>query len=196
MFEEFCGFFKVNRVLKNHMPSNNHDPLLEGTHGFCELLGSYAGRSFGKGLYRLHKWEDIDKWNDIVIQAFPDFTDRIACFAFDWLGRQFALDFGRLVNKQPQILMFEPGTGEVLEIPCDFIEFHDIEIPNYHDACLASNFHQTWMTQYPDAFTNEECAGYKVMLFLGGEDTVENLEKSSIEVYWELCSQLLNKVAK
>ena len=33
------------------------------------------------------------------------------------------------------------------------------------------------------------CAGYKVPLFLGGDDIVENLEDSDMEVYWEVLTQ-------
>jgi hypothetical protein len=34
------------------------------------------------------------------------------------------------------------------------------------------------------------------MLFLGGEDTLENLEKSNLDVYWEICSSVLQKTKK
>ncbi len=40
----------------------------------------------------------------------------------------------------------------------------------------------------------DKCAGYKIPLFIGGNDTVDNLELSDIYVYWEICSQLKNKI--
>ncbi|WP_419465904.1 T6SS immunity protein Tdi1 domain-containing protein [Bacillus spongiae] len=39
----------------------------------------------------------------------------------------------------------------------------------------------------------DECIGYKVLLFLGGEDTEFNLEKREMVVYWNLCSQIIRQ---
>lgn len=189
MFKNFCAYFDISEISSDRAVSNTEN----SPEGFIELMNSLGGKSFNKGLYRLHQIDNIMKWNSIIVQAFPEFKGRITCFGFDWLGRQFALDSERIENGQPQILMFEPGTAEVLEVPCDFIQFHEEEIPDYHDACLASEFFQEWMSRNPDSIKDNECIGYKVMLFLGGEDKVENLEKSDLEVYWEICSQLIQK---
>lgn len=37
-----------------------------------------------------------------------------------------------------------------------------------------------------------ECAGYKIPLFLNGDDIVDNLEVSDMEVYWEIMMPLIN----
>jgi hypothetical protein len=37
--------------------------------------------------------------------------------------------------------------------------------------------------------------GYRVPLFLGGTDTVENLERGDMDVYWSLTSQAAAQVA-
>ncbi len=39
-----------------------------------------------------------------------------------------------------------------------------------------------------------ECVGYRKPLFLGGQDVIDNLEISDMEVYWSLCGQLLGRV--
>jgi hypothetical protein len=38
--------------------------------------------------------------------------------------------------------------------------------------------------------SSSQCAGYKVPLFLGGKDSLENLEVIDLEVYWSLSGQL------
>lgn len=192
MFEGFYQFFKVSEQHGNHYPISLNSSQ-ESAIGFNELFGSFNGQSFGEGLYRLHEISEIEKWNDIVSKGFPEFVGRISCFGYDWLGRQFALDNQRIENGQAQILMFEPGTGEVLEIPCNFYDFHNEEIPNYHDACLASEFFQNWKETNKLTLKHDECVGYKIMLFLGGEDTLENLELSDLDVYWEVCNNVLQK---
>ncbi|MEI5909659.1 T6SS immunity protein Tdi1 domain-containing protein [Bacillus spongiae] len=81
----------------------------------------------------------------------------------------------------------------MLEIPCNFTEFHNEEIPIYHDACLASSFYNEWLSKQPMDLSPDECIGYKVLLFLGGEDTISNLEKGDMVVYWNLCSQIIRQ---
>ncbi len=39
---------------------------------------------------------------------------------------------------------------------------------------------------------HNKCVGYKVPLFLNGEDDIENLEVSDMEVYWEIMMPLMN----
>ncbi|GAB6988494.1 T6SS immunity protein Tdi1 domain-containing protein [Paenibacillus pini] len=191
MFEHFVNFFGAFQVTKsNEISIDKFSSLQRNTDGFIELFNSHNAECFGKGLYRLHDLSNIEYWNGIISDAFPEFSDRISCFGYDWMGRQFTLDMKRIVNGQPQILMFEPGTGEVLRIPCNFIDFHDDEIPNYHNDCLASDFYFSWKSQFNDNLEKDECVGYKVILFLGGEDVVGNLEKSNMEVYWDICGQL------
>lgn len=192
MFENFCQFFNAPEQ-KESSKSISLSNLQRSTKGFFELFSSYNGDSFGEGLYRLHDISKMDYWNKNITKVFPEFSGRVSCFGYDWLGRQFALDKQRMVNEQAQILMFEPGTGEVLEIPCNFIEFHNNEIPNYHSACLASEFYHNWKVVNKTTLNHDDCVGYKVMLFLGGEDTLENLEKSNLDVYWEICSNVLQK---
>jgi hypothetical protein len=88
----------------------------------------------------VHKLSELDKWNDIVTETIPYFKNKIFCFSYDWLGRQFALDFTRSLESEPMILMLEPGTGEALEIPSTFLSFHEEELVEYQDAALAFEF--------------------------------------------------------
>jgi hypothetical protein len=194
MFENYSNYFNVEKVNPNSQVKEfAFTDIQKKAKGFIEFLSAFQGETFGNGLYRIHKLEDINKWEQEISQAFPEFKRRICCFAFDWLGRQFSLDSERIENGQPLIIMFEPGTGEALEIPCNFIDFHEIEIPSYHDACLASDFFKNWKSSNPEEIKHSECVGYKVPLFLGGEDVIDNLVKSDMEVYWHINSQLIQK---
>ena len=153
-----------------------------------EFFDSMNGLSFLNGMYRLFKTDDIDKWNTIVEQSFPRYKGRFDVFGYDWLGRVFAL------NKESKtVLLFEPGTGEVLDIPASFEDFHNVEIVDYHDDSLASNFFENWYSSCNNyKLKLNECAGYKIPLFLNGDDIVDNLEISDMEVYWEIMMPLMN----
>ena len=89
--------------------------------------------------------------------------------------------------------MFEPGTGEVLDIPASIEEFHNIEIVEYHEDSLASAFFDEWFEKQEHyVLKHNECVGYKVPLFLNGDDVVDNLEVSDMDVYWEIMMPLIN----
>jgi hypothetical protein len=171
------------------------DDRLGSVVGYHELMAVVAGCSFNDGIYRLHSKETAITGQATAIAAFPSLEGRGAVFAYDWLGRQFALDFARLSGDQPMVLMLEPGTGEALEIPATFVEFHDTELTQYADAALASEFFASWAAVHPDAVPlgHSDCVGYLVPLFLGGEDAIENLELVEFDVYWSVLSQILQQ---
>ncbi|WP_102193370.1 T6SS immunity protein Tdi1 domain-containing protein [Microbacterium aurantiacum] len=168
-------------------------PKLQFVTGYADYCAEFAGASFDGGLYRVHNAESASKAGDLLRGAFPDFAKRIVPFGYDWLGRQFAFDFGRMREAEPQILLLEPGTGQALEIPTTFMEFCEVELTTETNAALAVEFFDEWSmrTSRTHALTREQCVGYVVPLYLGGSDTVENLSITQLDVYWELCGQML-----
>jgi len=150
--------------------------------------------SFGDGLYRTAHPADQHSWTARVALAFPDYEPYVACFGFDWLGRVFALDSRREQGGRPGVVMFEPGTGQALEIPCNLGSFHDDELLVYADAALARDFFAAWRSAGGGALAYDQCAGYRKPLFLGGADNLSNIERSNIDVYWHLMGQLIAKV--
>jgi hypothetical protein len=161
--------------------------------GLRELFEAYGGASVGGGLYRVHSPGNLVKWNRIVGEAFPKHQGRVFCFGYDWLGRHFALDAARRENGRPLVLMLEPGTGEALRIPVDLATFHNEEITRYRDEALAAGFFERWIGSGGARPLPEQGVGYRVPLFLGGTDTVDNLELIDLEIYWGICGQLLNR---
>jgi hypothetical protein len=157
----------------------------------AEFLKLHGGASFNNGLYRTVHPMESDTWRRRIGKAFPEFEERIVCFGYDWLGRAFALDSGRLVGNQPAVVMFEPGTGEALEIPANIETFHNEELIEFGEAALAISFFQIWSDSGGFRPKITQCVGYKKPLFLGGEDVVANLELSDIDVYWHVMGQLI-----
>jgi hypothetical protein len=162
----------------------------EGLPAAAELFTRFGGCTFDDGLYRIHTPPSSIMASDYVAEAFPDFRARASCFGFDWLGRQFSLDAQRGSPSDPEILMFEPGTGEVLQIPTPFSLFHDHELVDYRDAALAAQFFAAWRAGADSSLGFDQCVGYKVPLFLSGKDVVNNLEVIDLDVYWTVLGQL------
>lgn len=176
MLSKFLSYYnEENRVFKS-------EALYE------EFIKQLGGKKFGKGVFNTFAEENLAKWQQIVTEAYPEFKNKFRLFGYDWLGRCFGIDIRE--SDSDGILMFEIGTNDVLEIPCSFDEFLNEEIPLYSDACLAEKFFNEWMECSNIEIEYGRCAGYKVPLFLGGEDIVENLEDSDMEVYWGVLTQV------
>jgi len=165
-----------------------------GARGMAAFLSDHAGASYGHGLYRIHAIANMPRWTELAVEAFPNFRGRVFCFGFDWLGRMFALDYGRKTNGQFLVLMLEPGTGQALEMPVTFMDFHNKELVQYRNEALAAEFYNEWQNSGGESPTFEQCIGYKKPLFLNGSDITENLEAIDMEVYWSIAAQLLSKV--
>ena len=175
MFEKFYKFVGIESK--------------EGVDSPEAFLKAFSGATFKNGLYRIHNINEIAKWTGIVEEAFPNYKGNILVFGYDWLGRQFAQN-----SQTGKILLFEPGTGEVLSIPADFVMFHDEEIADYSEDSLASEFFEEWYESESGCdIPHDKCVGYKVPLFLNGEDNISNLEISDMDVYWGLMGQMLIK---
>lgn len=190
MFDKFCKTFDVKFKDFDTKLKESHLAILNQSLGAVTFMKEFQGQTFKEGLYRVHKTNDLDKWNNIVFETFPSYTNKIFCYSYDWLGRHFALDFTRRLEGEPMILMLEPGTGEALEIPSTFLSFHEEELVKYPDAALAIDFFYEWKRESSQPLEHSNCVGYKVPLFLGGEDEASNLEVSDMEVYWGIFGQL------
>ena len=144
--------------------------------------------------YRLIRDEDRQRYTELALEAFPHLATRIQCFGADWLGRQFATDEGRLVDGQPQVLLLEPGSGEIYEIPDSFDSFHEREILEHPNETVELGLLSDWIETGGALPSYRECIGYKEPLFLGGSHDFTNFELSDIEVYWTICSQILARI--
>ena len=190
MYEKFGAVFHADPFATDAIASSSlstHDADL------IELLRVYGGNSFDNGLYRVIRADEVLHWSELIGRAFPAFNERITCFSMDWLGRVFAVDVARTVEERPGVVMFEPGTGEALEIPCNLESFHESELIEYRDAALAEAFHRQWLAGGGSSPGRDQCIGYKKLLFLGGEDKISNLEVSDLDVYWTIAAQLIRK---
>ena len=159
--------------------------------GFKEFFEKYSGASFNKGVYHLVEYDKIEEHTQTVVTGFPDYKKRAIVFAFDWLGRVFAMDGARRKDGSPLILSFDFSRNEVLEIPCTFIEFHNLELVEYGDDALSSGMYAKYLNAGFAAPQAQECCGPKVPIFLGGAERFEELDVIDVGVYWHLTAQLL-----
>lgn len=154
------------------------------------VLAVLSGRSFNGGLYRLHTPKAAVKWNAIVGRLFGQYAGRISAFGYDWLGRQFALDSGRIENGRPLVVMFDAAHGESFLIPAEIAGFHDKILVDLPEPTLALAAYRAWRAAGNGPLPLGQCAGFKRPLVMGGSDEVANLAPIDMEVEWELLQQL------
>jgi hypothetical protein len=195
----FDRFISNRRLLPEgqtpHQPwSEAHLAVVDG---YRDLSERFAGGTFDNGLYRLHDSASAPIALDAIQEGFPAFSKRVQPFGFDWLGRHFAVDWQRLRDREPLVLMMEPGTGKALEIPATFAEFHNKVLVDMAEAALAEQFFREWSAankgELPLPF--DKCVGYILPLFLGGRDDLTNLELIDTGVYWSVSGQLRAQTA-
>ncbi|MGW4645673.1 T6SS immunity protein Tdi1 domain-containing protein [Kitasatospora sp. NPDC004289] len=186
MFEQFTAGFAADS-------SDSPVPFAGGNApGLAELRTFGAGLSFGNGIVRIHSEESARRSHASVLEMFPQFRGRFEVFAEDWLGRQFAVR----TDVEDQLVLFEPGSGEAYEIDAGVVSFVDVDLVEDPETFLAVGLFREWRAANPEVrLLPGQCVGFKVPFFLGGGESVENLEVIDADVYWSLHAQLKAGVA-
>jgi len=154
------------------------------------LIATQGGSTFESGLYRVHTFSGSLRWSLLITDYFSNYSNKVYPFGYDWMGRQFCS------NQSGDILfMFDPAVGEAFELKQTVDLLHNEDFVDDMDSMLSSNlFVDLLKKQDLNEIKYNECLGYKVPLFLGGKDVIENYEIQDMEVYWHIQNQLYEKV--
>ena len=117
-------------------------------------------------------------------------------FASDWSGRQFAIDRKNMTEAGPAVSLFDLGAPKSFSVDRAIVDFHDSILIEKTNAALSSKLFESWRTENPADIAPNECIGYKIPLFLGANDKIDNLERIDMDVYLSLCSQLYAETLK
>jgi hypothetical protein len=157
---------------------------------FLNLIKECGGCSFRNGLYRTHTLESSIKWGLVINKYFPSFAGCLP-FGYDWMGRQFCIH----KNSDNILYMLDPSTGEGFIIKSNINDFHNKDLINeVEDFLSESLFIKILDLLKLKRVAYKDCLGYKIPLFLGGADSVENYELIDMEVYCEIQCQLFSQI--
>ena len=149
------------------------------------FIDHFEGRSFGGGVFKVVERADIPKWKeDILGLCLRRSEDGFRLFGYNWLGQFFAIDD-------------QEGKGHVIIIDTDttaytdmgFLEYLNDELPENPERSLHVTQYGEWVASHGPVDPGE-CVGYKVPLFLGGDDSPDNMEVIDMDVYWTMTGQL------
>lgn len=190
MFDEFNKYFKVDSGTK----AIGSSPDLDVDNDINKLIKMFGGCSFNSGLYRVLRGDQIASMTRYLRGTFSKFDGPIVAFAYNWSGCTYALNYELSRKDKAEIYLMEPGTGDALEIPFNVLDFHNDVLVNETHAATYLDFFNSWKNESGIGQIGfDQCVGYKTPLFLSGADKVENLELSDLDVYLDICSQLLHQ---
>jgi hypothetical protein len=178
----------LQRFLETYPLSDGPDLLPGIATTPAAVRRAAGGRTFASGLYRVHTEQSATQMARYLDAAFLHAAPHTAPYGYDWLGRQFC---ARHEGEDSPTLIFEPGTGEILDIPVPFSVIHEQEFVDFGDAALARGFFNAYLDAGGLPPRPEQCIGYRTPLFLGGADVLDNLELVDLDVYWHLSGQLI-----
>lgn len=165
-------------------------PRVQGTAGEA-VLAMIGGRSFNLGTFRTFTSEDAVQWNATIGGIFPALRGAIFCVGFAWNGRIIAetlLDRGDI---ERGVTIVDPGTADCLNAPVDIVTFlNDVLCDGAEDVLEAATYFE-WLNSGESPVGHDECVGYDVPLFLGGEASFDNMSISDLGVYWNVSGELI-----
>jgi hypothetical protein len=155
-----------------------------------ELFENLSGTAFENGLFKIHSYGSFYSWTQIAFEYFKKYRGNSYCFAFDWVGRQYAVNYNK---GKTLILMLDPATAEVFELEANIESFLNEEIEEFKIGVLEFEKFRVLSERTAFKLNFGQCMGFKKFLFLGGKDELNNLEVVDMEVYWELNYQVFCK---
>lgn len=168
--------------------------LKKKSEEFFDFIGSYVGRTYAFGLYRIHSRKSAIKWTSLLEQYYPEFKDRLLCFGYDWEGNMIAQ---RMDDDISTIMIFEIATGDYFEFEQTIRGFHEEDLVEYKEDTIHATKFQLCLSHLSiKNLSRHECIAHRVSLLLGGEDTPVNIEITDLEVLWSLQQQIMDEINK
>lgn len=183
--------FKIvdSSKILNKYPDSVRDSLCE-INEIKVFLDEFKGRDYLNGVFKIHHPNSAFHWTNKLKNLFVDFESSFYCFAFDWLGRQFAFSTN---NNKSLILMFDSGVMQVYKMEGDLNSFFNTDLVDYLEETLSTDVYFDWLKKNP-APSFFECVGLKIPLFLNGKDSIQNYHMLDIQAYWDFNEQVYNRI--
>ncbi|MFC6562315.1 T6SS immunity protein Tdi1 domain-containing protein [Actinoplanes utahensis] len=181
MFDRLIRAFPVTARERIQVPPYSVPRLLRSC--FEEMGGS----TLAAGFLRFHSPSSAEASTIRCATLIEGFGGRFYCFSVDWLGRELAVD---LRKPGADVILVDPGGAEYLDPETSLFQWHDVVASD--DDPLAYPFYKEWREANANVgpLGFNQCIGYSVPLFLGGQDEVGNLALIDREFYFETCTQL------
>jgi hypothetical protein len=158
------------------------------------ILDRLGGKTFNDGIFRVYRGDQVVEATKTITSMFAAVKITAIAFGYDWLGRQFVVDSSEMNDGKPTVVCLEPGVPNSYCTDKPIVPFFNEDLVTMADAALSESLFKKWRKKHKKPIAPDECVGYKTPLFLGGEDNLDNMELTDLDVYLTLCAKLWNKV--
>ncbi len=189
MLEQINKKYNILKILPNEAISKAD--FEEEYQSFDFLYGFIAengGKIYENGMLQFFSFQKALKWTKLVTNNyFTELKNQIFCFGITWQGCILAVD-----KDNQSIYLFDPATCEYFALEDTSIEkFFKYDFVEIEDEVIyPEDFRESLSYLKINNLDSDKSVGYKISLFLGGEDNFENLEIADTEVMWELQIQI------
>lgn len=160
------------------------------------LFSCFNGASFNDGELRIVDANNIRQWQENILKIFDIGVETTVPLAYDWLGRIFCFQVATPENPR-HIKMYVPYSANSFEIPCSLEDFFNNVLINNREAAIeAALFSHFKKSLKFHSLPNNKCVGLIKPTFLGGDLSIENMEISDIEVYWDILGQIFGQIVE
>lgn len=146
-----------------------------------------CGKSFGRGIFKFHDSVSGPAAADLLPEAFPRLAGGCDPFAFDWLGRQYAVIAPTMTpSGAAEVVVLDAFDMTVTPVVQhgEFLGF--LSSPLMLELVDAQLFAEWLAASGRSEVGFDRCASAIHPGFLGGVREVQNLEDADIEVYWSV----------
>ncbi len=153
---------------------------------FTDFMASQARSSYEEGAFRflgpatdpaIFAWNGADGWQ----ANWPAIDGALVVFAYDWMGRLYALDSSRVIQREPLVGRLDPGDGRIRQADLTFAEFVLGDLIAYGDRLLDLDRFGYWKAAGGAALRDTDVVGYIAPLFNAGTDTIMNMEAVALD---------------
>jgi hypothetical protein len=188
IYDIFLTKYQLTKPIAGDRPLMR-DPLAK--RGMEELkVGVY-----NNGIYTIISREEANTLLPLVESVFTGVSGNVDLFAVDWMGRIFATDAATPDENGSLVVICLDLAGPTgFYTDANFENFHNHIMVNRQESIFEMKQYREWMKSNSPPGDGVSCVGYKIPLFMGGKDEVENLELSDRSVYLHLLAQMSRAV--
>lgn len=154
------------------------------------FLVELGGMLMYEGAYGIFSLPDALDATRLCLTYFPEFSGYTIVIGRDWLGYLFAVDFSRLLDAIPTVIVFDVNTHDALTTGMSIEQFHNSAVVEDPITCFNLDLYTEWQQQHASVTSLSQIVGYTIPLSLGGTDDFTNMVITDLDVYWTLTGDI------
>lgn len=169
--------------------------IFKKSNNLEKQIVKYQIKSFEKNAYRKIQKSDLKPIEELLKKAYPNFLGKVLPFGVTWLGNILAIDLRE--NNKGNILLFDIGIDEIIEIQCDIKKFFTVILKEDADKYLLLSLYKKWLNNGGEEANATHCINCKnYRIFDTEQYNLSNLGYNNLYTYWNSMSRIIERRIK